>query len=1205
VNNTIANNIPTGTTAVASGIYAQGFPGTTPQLINNIIVAYPGYAAVHCVGTNTPTFNSNNLFHAGGTLYAGTCTDQTGINGNLGVDAGFVNAAAGDYHLQATSLLRDAGNNGVFATPAAPAANAWTQLLPPLDLDGKPRVQDGDGDGIARVDIGAYEIGRSMIARCFGTTAVYDRNSNRLLVQGGSCASSHVPDLWALTNANGVGGAPLWINLLAEGPTATHNHSAVYDEANNRMMVFGGCSGGCFPIQPNTYVLSNANGVGGTPTWSQLSTAGTPIGRQGHKAAYDALHNRMIVWGGQDGGGSAAAQFREVWLLSNANGIGGPAQWQLQVTSGVLPEAAYFSGAAYDASTSRLIVFGGNDGVSDSNAVWVLSDVGGSAAVWTNTGPRNAPGSPPPRSNAQAVYNPVDNTLTLFHGGSNADVWRLSNANGKGGDSVWTQLGIGGGPSTGSIHHNGGAYDAATNSAIVFANNPTSTGNDVWVLRPGVADTTAPTTTATFDRAPNAAGWHRGTVVVILNATDNSSVRSITYAIGTAEPITVVSNGTKFEVAAEGITQVSYYATDNAGNAEAPKTLTVKIDSLLPATVAFPTPAPNEAGWSNSPTGVLVNINGTDAGSGIKWISYALNGGAFTSVPNLTTVPVLVAGEGITTIAYYSTDNADNTEVQKTLTIRNDVTPPGKMAVSLSPPANKNSWHNVPVTVSLAGSDSLSGFAGFKYTITNGIKSTKPANTVPFTVSDEGENTVNVRAADFAGNETIEAFAVRIDATAPTTSATVSPRPSPSGVNGTPATVNLAGADALSGVSSITYKVGTAEPVTVSGANASFTLAVDGSYPVTYYAMDNAGNSEAPRSLTVQVALDSDGDGIPDVADNCRFHYNPDQADRDGDGVGDVCDNCPLVANRDQLDSNRDGLGDACTAHYAEALVVQRGAKEPGTPVPVTATFHNTSGKDLLTIRPDCVNTTFAVTHTTLDGTVVLLDPIIREKMYGIPDDVVTIPAGSTWSVTCDIAEQYHPSILSGDVDPTKDKTYTVEAVYSNFIVDRDFNPATGACSVPPCFNLWLGSVPSDPTSFTMRGVTPPPDAPPVPQSLTVAIDIWPGLPQNIIVVGLRPPLSLIPLPVAILSTDSFDASKIDPLTAVLAGAQVRLLQGRPLATVRDLNGDGRPDLLLLMNSEALQLTPADTRAFLRATTFGGTPVIGSDEVKVINGARP
>ena len=38
---------------------------------------------------------------------------------------------------------------------------------------------------------------------------------------------------------------------------------------------------------------------------------------------------------------------------------------------------------------------------------------------------------------------------------------------------------------------------------------------------------------------------------------------------------------------------------------------------------------------------------------------------------------------------------------------------------------------------------------------------------------------------------------------------------------------------------------------------------------------------------------DSDGDGICDNQDNCRFTFNPDQADNDGDGQGNACDDTP------------------------------------------------------------------------------------------------------------------------------------------------------------------------------------------------------------------------------------------------------------------------------------------------------------------------
>ncbi len=60
------------------------------------------------------------------------------------------------------------------------------------------------------------------------------------------------------------------------------------------------------------------------------------------------------------------------------------------------------------------------------------------------------------------------------------------------------------------------------------------------------------------------------------------------------------------------------------------------------------------------------------------------------------------------------------------------------------------------------------------------------------------------------------------------------------------------------------------------------------------------------NSVPDECELDSDGDTIIDVCDNCPLDGNLDQADTDGDGAGDVCDLCP----NDPLD-DRDGDG-AC-----------------------------------------------------------------------------------------------------------------------------------------------------------------------------------------------------------------------------------------------------------------------------------------------------
>ena len=56
----------------------------------------------------------------------------------------------------------------------------------------------------------------------------------------------------------------------------------------------------------------------------------------------------------------------------------------------------------------------------------------------------------------------------------------------------------------------------------------------------------------------------------------------------------------------------------------------------------------------------------------------------------------------------------------------------------------------------------------------------------------------------------------------------------------------------------------------------------------------NSGPIEVDRiTLNSFILGEFDGDGVPDVDDNCPTVPNADQTDGDGDGVGDACDDCP------------------------------------------------------------------------------------------------------------------------------------------------------------------------------------------------------------------------------------------------------------------------------------------------------------------------
>lgn len=139
VNNTIAGNFAD----QGASVYAAGYQ-TATQLINNILVSSNAATTLYCDPTYgpAPILESNDVYSASGTAYAGTCANLVGTQGNISADPLFTAPGAGDYRLSTVSPAIDAGTS--------------TQA-PNTDLAGSPRPQDGNGDGAAAFDMGAYE----------------------------------------------------------------------------------------------------------------------------------------------------------------------------------------------------------------------------------------------------------------------------------------------------------------------------------------------------------------------------------------------------------------------------------------------------------------------------------------------------------------------------------------------------------------------------------------------------------------------------------------------------------------------------------------------------------------------------------------------------------------------------------------------------------------------------------------------------------------------------------------------------------------------------------------------------------------------------------------------------------------------------------------------------------------------------------------
>ena len=118
---------------------------------------------------------------------------------------------------------------------------------------------------------------------------------------------------------------------------------------------------------------------------------------------------------------------------------------------------------------------------------------------------------------------------------------------------------------------------------------------------------------------------------------------------------------------------------------------------------------------------------------------------------------------------------------------------------------------------------------------------------------------------------------------------------------------------------------------------------------------------------------------------------------------------------------------------------------------------------------------------------------------------------------------------------------------------------------------------------------------------IQAAIDIKPGSYPNSINLGSKGVI-----PVAILSTQDFDATTVDAGTVALAGAgvAVRGKSDKLLAREEDVNGDGLPDLVCQVETENLDPDSfQDGYAILTGNLlaeFGGTPIEGKDEISIV-----
>ena len=114
----------------------------------------------------------------------------------------------------------------------------------------------------------------------------------------------------------------------------------------------------------------------------------------------------------------------------------------------------------------------------------------------------------------------------------------------------------------------------------------------------------------------------------------------------------------------------------------------------------------------------------------------------------------------------------------------------------------------------------------------------------------------------------------------------------------------------------------------------------------------------------------------------------------------------------------------------------------------------------------------------------------------------------------------------------------------------------------------------------------------------TVMVDIKPGSSSNSV-----NPSSRGTTPVAVLTTDTFDATQVDPLSVRFGALEASEAHQR--AHIEDVDDDGDADLVVHFNIQESGIECGDEDAALTGMTFSGEAITGSDTISTVGCPEP
>jgi hypothetical protein len=268
--------------------------------------------------------------------------------------------------------------------------------------------------------------------------SAYDAARQRVLVYGGiGAAGGWTGDQWEWDGANwtqvsslAAPGVRLWAGMAYDGarqrtvlyggqqsgtgvyPTTTWlwdgtawqslattpnpgqrlNHAMAYDSARQRVVLFGGSLVPSTPFSAQTWEWNGA-------AWTLMAPSASPPGRQGGCMAYDAVRQRMVLFGGLN---AAFAKMNDTWEYDGSTWV--------QRTSATTPPARNGHTLAFDASRQTVVMYGGagSPGLTTYGDTWEWNGVD-----WIASTPAANPGL---RGGGALQYDAARQSCVFFGG---------------------------------------------------------------------------------------------------------------------------------------------------------------------------------------------------------------------------------------------------------------------------------------------------------------------------------------------------------------------------------------------------------------------------------------------------------------------------------------------------------------------------------------------------------------------------------------------------------------------------------------------------------------------------------------------------------------------------------------------------------------------------------------------------------------------